>query len=536
MYNENMKIYGQSESGDILCLGIRLEDGNIGDMPMRGSRIDCQALVGERVVFYNKNRDNYCDIKVLKYIYEKNKNKRFIVKYQNEEKKEISCGNFIKGCNIGNVINKKLNTFRKVENYYIMTVETKGTKAEEDFNKQSVEIMFDGDEKTIENIVNSNWLLNKKGSSTTTYYIETGSYNQTGESMYLHKAVFNQFVPKGMVINHIKRAENGWKDNRLSNLELVTKKENSRNLSNTGYPRRNGKGWFYSISIDGFRICTPTKRNYDEVDLDSLIIQEYFRFTHRQGEWYKTKDVSQKYKDSLIELMKQKLEKKKNKGISFTKNKFEVIEIDEIKVVKVFDSKGRFCLIDRNDLWILDLGRLVQVARGYWHIRVNNKQINLHRYMLGLTETDKFHNIQVDHINQKPYDNRKENLRITTAEGNSANKDGVGYSYCDSRSSYRVYYKSYHFFLGQHSQISNTATPRFKTELEAQEEVYKRKYLANYIMPQFKNLDEYLIFEEEYNLNKKDGQTLDEYWITTRFPNINEIEIPKFSEENVDKL
>ena len=99
-----------------------------------------------------------------------------------------------------------------------------------------------------------------------------------------------------------------------------------------------------------------------------------------------------------------------------------------------------------------------------------------------------------------------------------------------------VSYKSYHNILKLHSLVSNNLQPIFKTEIEAKEEVYKRKYLVNRIIPKFRNLNEYLAFEEEYKLNKKEGQTLDEYWITTHFTDIGTIKIPKFSEETVDKL
>ena len=91
-------------------------------------------------------------------------------------------------------------------------------------------------------------------------------------------------------------------------------------------------------------------------------------------------------------------------------------------------------------------------------------------------------------------------------------------------------------YLKIHNQISSIKEPTFKTELEAKEEVFKRKWLANYIRPQFNNYEEYLEFKEEYNSNNINNLSIDEYWITTRFPNINEIEIPKFSEEIVDKL
>lgn len=37
-------------------------------------------------------------------------------------------------------------------------------------------------------------------------------------------------------------------------------------------------------------------------------------------------------------------------------------------------------------------------------------------------------------------------------------------------------------------------------------------------------------------LNKKEDQNMDDYWITTKFPKINEIKIPNFTEKDMDKL
>lgn len=143
---------------------------------------------------------------------------------------------------------------------------------------------------------------------------------------------------------------------------------------------------------------------------------------------------------------------------------------------------------------------------------------------MGLRQTNNYLYLQVDHLNQNISDNRRNNLIITTELGNKANKKGLGVNFINN-SYYQTTYKTYYKFLKNHNQISNVTTPTFKTEQEAKEEVFKRKWLANYIRPQFKNLNEYLIFEEEYNLNKKNKQDIDEYWITTKFPEINEIEI-----------
>lgn len=413
-----------------------------------------------------------------------------------------------------------------------MTIATKGTVHEKEFEGEEVKILFDGEAKTIEYIRNSTWYLIKKSKNKDTFYVQTGNYKKTKKPIKLHQAVFNQNIPHGYVINHINRKDGGWTNNRLRNLELLTIKENSKNRVGAGYPKKTNNGWFYQINVGGFKINTPTKQSYLLADIDALIIQKHFDYKHRKSEWEKIDEVDPKYIKELIIFMEQKLEKIKKKGLSFIRNEYQLEKIGEIEVAKVFDTKGRFCFIDKEDLWILDKGRLSQ-TKDYWEIKINDKKIRLHRYLVGIQTNDIGCNLQVDHIIPKTNLNIKDNLLITTENGNKANKKGLGYV---NVGSYKVQYSCYHHYLKQHKEISNAKKPYFKTETEAILEVKRRKWLANYIRPQFKTYQDYLIFKEEYELNNKNNLSIDDYWITTRFSDINSIKIPKFSEEEVDKL
>ena len=524
-------VYGNSENGNILCLGVRLEDGSIGEIPMKRSRICNKALTGSKVVFYDRDTNKYYDIEVIEYLCQKYRPKKFIVKYKNNPTLDIQCGNFIKQCQIVNIVNdfQSKNSFKKNTSYYTMTIETKGTKAEEDFNGGVVEILFDGSEEVVKAIMNSSWYLKKNGKSKDTYYIQTNSYNQTGQSVKLHRAVFGEEIKDNLVVNHLKRFNGSWKDNRLSNLELVTRKANSKNKNGAGFPSKHGNGWKYQLTVDGFKINTPVKKNYEEADLDALIVQEYFSYTHRQDEWYKTKNIDLNYKQELIKIMTEKLEKAKIKGIIFTKNELEIVKINGKKFIKIVDCNCFYTLIDEEAIGIVEKGRISINKNNYWSIKTyEGETFLLHRYLLGIDKTERYSHLQVDHINQNPLINTKENLIITSVKGNLINKKGRGYSF--EKPYYRTNYKGYFDKIKEHPQINSIKKPSYKTEQEAKEEVYKRKWLSKHIRPQFKNLNEYLVFEEEYNLNKKDGQTLDDYWIETKFPNINEIEIPKYEE------
>jgi hypothetical protein len=63
-------------------------------------------------------------------------------------------------------------------------------------------------------------------------------------------------------------------------------------------------------------------------------------------------------------------------------------------------------------------------SRGYWQCKVKNKQWKVHRLIWlwhGNTLDD---NMQIDHINRNPSDNRIENLRLVTPAQNRQNNSG----------------------------------------------------------------------------------------------------------------
>ena len=58
---------------------------------------------------------------------------------------------------------------------------------------------------------------------------------------------------------------------------------------------------------------------------------------------------------------------------------------------------------------------------GYIHTHINGKSVSLHRLIMGLSGNHDRVTI-VDHINRKPHDNRKSNLRICTVNENAKNR------------------------------------------------------------------------------------------------------------------
>lgn len=86
-----------------------------------------------------------------------------------------------------------------------------------------------------------------------------------------------------------------------------------------------------------------------------------------------------------------------------------------------YTKNGEIFLFDKEDFQLIKdytwstttLGYLIAYIKGS-----NNKFVYMHRLILGLTQSDKY---DVDHINHKVNDNRKDNLRICTHQNNIMN-------------------------------------------------------------------------------------------------------------------
>lgn len=83
------------------------------------------------------------------------------------------------------------------------------------------------------------------------------------------------------------------------------------------------------------------------------------------------------------------------------------------------DSKGHTFMFDAEDYEkIKNICWTVNANSGRVSSRINNKIIRLHRYILDITDS----HIIIDHINNKPFDNRKCNLRIANKSLNGINR------------------------------------------------------------------------------------------------------------------
>jgi hypothetical protein len=71
------------------------------------------------------------------------------------------------------------------------------------------------------------------------------------------------------------------------------------------------------------------------------------------------------------------------------------------------------------------IDRSIFYVGGSAKIRLNGKDVFLHRYIMGITDPS----IKVDHIDRNPLNNQKHNLRIATTTENAQNKIAKGVSF-----------------------------------------------------------------------------------------------------------
>jgi hypothetical protein len=85
-----------------------------------------------------------------------------------------------------------------------------------------------------------------------------------------------------------------------------------------------------------------------------------------------------------------------------------------------------YCLVSHEDYCFLSKFNYYKNKDGYAQGNINKKLWLVHRYiMINILNHEIESSVHVDHINSNPLDNRRENLRIATAHGNSRNRKKV---------------------------------------------------------------------------------------------------------------
>lgn len=85
-----------------------------------------------------------------------------------------------------------------------------------------------------------------------------------------------------------------------------------------------------------------------------------------------------------------------------------------------------YCLVSSCDYAHLNQYKWHKNHDGYVMGTINNKPIRIHRYiMIDILENDITSQVKIDHINNNPLDNRRENLRIISNSGNNRNRKKI---------------------------------------------------------------------------------------------------------------
>lgn len=456
------------------------------------------------------------EIKIVDYIkgYKTNDKKeikpKFKVNYiflkdtEYEEKIEniIQCSHLING-NIGNLI-PSLNQWIKKDNYWI-GIDTKGREFKFSTNNK----------KTEYNILHSTWKINPSNN-----YVMTGNLNNDNENWQMHRAVYfdcNKEESDKNIHKCVDHINNDKTDNRIENLRLTTRAENSKNKNTNnkyglvGLIQTKSGGWYSQFKSNRNYIYTKVKYNLEEAKIDNLIAQKHLKLNHNEDQFYKLEKLSEERIEEVINLIDKKTNNNKNKIKEVKEYFYDYIEKDNLIGIKTFKKNkeaNKICWVDKDfgrikeDKFIIE-GDVYRGGKDYFFI--DNKRINVY-IMVGEMSLQNYrnNNFHVDHINQKTNENYRDNLEIVTIQSNMMNKKGKGY--CEYKikkgSRYRVSYANEWKYFDLY--IEGIKNPTFNTKEEAIHEVKRRREIVDkyrFRVKTLEELDEVIDFAEEHDLD-----------------------------------
>ena len=271
-------------------------------------------------------------------------------------------------------------------------------------------------------------------------------------------------IPSKVKIDHIN---NNPLDNRRENLRIISNSGNNRNKEKVSKDSKyygvvfakKDKKWRCQISIDQVNICIYYDKEEHAAWQYNLLVDEY-------NLEFAKKNELERPEDFVKWEAREKVGKIQHKGIYLEKNRFAVRvrvdgkekrfksyltleeavqvrtaklkELEEIKNKKILGkpilrNENGFAVIElinkkkeKTSETIVDENIYYNLIKHRWYLNnhgyvigrgENKKLVLLHRYIMGYNGDD-----FIDHINNNPLDNRKENLRIITAKQNSQNK------------------------------------------------------------------------------------------------------------------
>lgn len=285
-----------------------------------------------------------------------------------------------------------------------------------------------------------------------------------GKNWRLHRYIIIELLGNDITskqpIDHIN---NNPLDNTIENLRISTFSENVRNrkkkentLSIYIGVSKNKKRWISTLCFNTLFLYASYENEIHAAHQYNLWIKEYNLNTETLNDietptdfvpWVKpikkhenlpigiTKNRQNKYE------VKMKYNKTPYYFYTYTtlEDAVEVLEtvkteINEYEKILLFSrpilyNKDNHCIfkINESDV-IIDEDMYYDIIKNIWHItkrgyvygRVNDKQIQLHRYVMNYSGDN-----YIDHINGNKLDNRRINLRIVTPQQNAMNKSST---------------------------------------------------------------------------------------------------------------
>lgn len=441
----------------------------LAELPYRQSKINRQDMVGMSfdVEYYGVV---YKCLKILEYI--EGCTQFFNIEFDGDVS-VIQCSDFLNG-NLGNILNIDLN-YKYIKND-VLYINIK--------NKDGREFLATYTGKHIKEVMKSNWgvALNNRGR---VLRVSSNKYNN--KTCYLHRVDF-EHLPSHIVIDHI---DNNPLNNCIENLRPTTRNENCKNKSmNNSFGtigvKKSKNGWYSSFKYNNHSVNTQVKYNFEEAKLDNLITQRYLGYKHNEDLFYLLNNLPQKRIKEVTDLLDVKIENNKSKIL---KPKVYKHDIEDRDVYYVLHKNGKEMLFDCGLGFVKS--KTINNTKGYWvcmFVENNMKvQNSFHKELLGLRANEyKEYNLQVDHLNGNPSDNRYSNLAITTRYSNQCNKQGKGYE-IKKNSLYQVICMSkykYWYLIGR------VKIPTFQTEQEAIDEVNRRREIIDNARVKLKSKEE----------------------------------------------
>lgn len=469
-----------------------------------GGRILFRKCVGIDLFYKNIiNNDTY-KITITKYIKKHVglTGDSFAVSYNGfNYGKYIYCNQLIHKCCINKIVNPNSNNkFERIwSNEYNHEIYIGITESNVKF------IFYAMDENINKEIMNTTWSISYNKNNKI-IQVGTRNYNKTGKRKTLHSAVYGDLTNSINVIDHENDPMllgNKVLDNCIWNLKEKSKADNNKNIDRnnkfglTGITNNGYGGWYSRFKYENIYVTTKTRRDFEEAKIDNLIAQRFLGYQHNNDLFYILNNVSVKKIKDTEEYLKKYIDKQKQKAKNkkFKYNTCATI-VENSEYVEII-CNNNICMISKITPIGLDYKDIlkngtIRLCGKYWVYTTRGTENNkLTNELWGIkpNEFNKYNiKIQTDHLNHNINDNRNENIEIVTGSSNVMNKSGKGYTINNYTKvpKYIVTYGEYFYnnyswskYMPENLYVDNIIRPSYVNEIDAQNEVARRRTIIN---------------------------------------------------------